>query len=107
MSEKEINEKIRPYRKHNIYTSVYKVDEHGRVFPSEDSQWIVLSYEGATETMGFFSNKRGGEVIALVLNDPSKKFWPVISFLTKKEAVELARMILYIAGEDMESIEIV
>jgi len=92
---------IKPYSKHNLYTKAYDADEHGRVTVPNNAKWRAFVYVGYTEH-GNFIDSGSGEVIALVLNDDENRFWPVISFLTRDEAIELAVELLRRAlGEDV------
>jgi len=90
VDDKEFLEKIKPYKKHNLYTAKYKIDENGCVvgIPSNAS-WIVTVFEGYSNGVGHFTFSKG-EIIALILNDEENQFFPVISFLTKEEAKKLA-----------------
>jgi len=97
-SEKDFLDLIKPYNKHNVYTKKYAIDEYGRVLGiPATARWTVLKYVGSKGNAGFFK-KDGEGVVALILNDVKNQFWTVISFLTDKEAVELAHLLLKAVG---------
>ena len=87
----DVLERIKPYGKHNIYVKIYELDEHRSVSIS-DAKWIVCSYEGFEKGVGVFNPNPSerADVIALILNDEKNRFFPVISFLTREEALRLA-----------------
>jgi len=102
---KELLEKIKPYKKHNLYTGIYKVDEDGCVHGIPDNaKWEVAVYVGYSEKMGmgFFDPFDKGDIIVLMLHDTRNSFLPVISFLTKEEAKKLAQELLAHIGEGGE-----
>lgn len=81
--------KIDPYGKNQLYTGLYKIEKGGKVELPEDCHWKVLKFQGSSR---FCLDPLEEGEIALVLEDDietEKKFWPLISFLTKEEARDL------------------
>lgn len=83
------------YQKHQLYLDKYEVSSGGVVNLPDDCNWIVMRYLD----WGHFTNATSGELghphgICLILNatrTETEGFWPVMSFLTKKEARELSK----------------
>jgi hypothetical protein len=93
----EFLEKIKPYEKHNLYTRVYRLDEFGRVVGiPRDAKWMAMAFEGYSNGLGHFNPEGKGDIVVLILNDEQNSFFPVISFLTKDEARQLAHDLLKI-----------
>jgi len=87
----DIEDKIKPYKKHNIYTTKYKVVKNKFIVP-KSAKWIVLKYLGYSPPYGNFIKEKlkdKEDILALILDDETNNFWTVISFLTKDEAKEL------------------
>ena len=101
----DVLERIKPYGKHNIYVKTYELDEHKSVSIS-DAKWIVCSYEGYKDGVGIFNPHPDGkaDIVALILNDEEKQFFPVISFLTREEALKLSIDLLKFATGKREKI---
>lgn len=77
----------KPYAKNQLYKGACVFDESGEITLPEDSHWIVRSMD---EPRTFASSPVKEATIALVLEDVNNHFWPVITFLTKKDATELS-----------------
>ena len=91
----------KPYRKHQIYCGIYDVPENGRVQLEDGCQWVIRKYLGLREGYGegeFDDCLEAEGEIALLLDDGDNGFWPVISFLSKEEAISLADDLLESAG---------
>ena len=90
MPNKNFLDKIKPYNKHNLYVEKYRVNEDGIVLGiPNNAHWIALTYVGYRDEYGIF-RRWIGDIVTLILEDNDNNFWPVISFLTNREARELA-----------------
>ena len=80
--------RIRPYPKTALYLSKYC---NASTVPLQ-ARWLVLKYVGRGSHYGIFTENLDEEgVPALILDDYSSKFWPVVSFLTGREVEVLRR----------------
>lgn len=78
------------YSKHNIYWGAYHSSEDFKELP--DAQLIVQYYLGEDDEGGNFSTDIPTNSICLILEDAN--FWPVISFLDRDEALNLAQRLI-------------
>ena len=80
--------KIKPYPKTALYLSRYC---NATAVPLQ-ARWLVLKYVGRGGGYGVFTEDLNEDgVPALILDDYSNKFWPVVSFLTSREVEQLRK----------------
>ena len=85
-SDRNFLDKIKPYPKTALYLSKYC---DASTVPLQ-ARWLVLKYVGRGGGYGVFTEDLNEDgVPALILDDYSNKFWPVVSFLTSKEVEQL------------------
>jgi len=86
--EQDFLSRIKPYPKTALYLSKYC---NVTAVPLQ-ARWLVLKYVGRSRGYGVFAEDLDKDgVPALILDDYSNKFWPVVSFLTSREVEVLKR----------------
>ena len=86
--EGDILSRIKPYPKTALYLSKY-CNVTG--IPLQ-ARWLVLKYVGLSRGYGMFTEDLNVDgVPALILDDYSNRFWPVVSFLTRREVEQLRK----------------
>lgn len=100
-NNKKVQAMDEDYVKHQLYLGNHQVQDETKMVRLPDScYWVVMKLIGDREFVDSATKQEGK--ICLILNENSGKaggLWPVMSFLSKDEAIALSRQLRRATGK--------